>query len=187
MNQLLQLDNQFFQLINGKWHNSFFDALMPFIRNANFWMPLYLFLLCFAIVNFKKNTFLWVLFAAGTVFLCNFISSDLIKENIFRLRPCNDPSLAGSINVLVNYRPQSSSFTSSHATNHFAMATFFYFTMRRIIGKSAILFFAWAALICFAQVYVGVHFPLDVISGGLIGFVFGYLSARSFNKNYELL
>ena len=187
MDKLLQLDKQFFQAINGRWHNSFFDAIMPFIRNSNFWIPLYLFLLLFAIFNFKKNTCWWIFFAAGTVIISNFISSDIIKENILRLRPCNDPQLADTVRVLVTYRPQSSSFTSSHATNHFAMAAFFYFTLKQFMGKWAILFFIWASLICYAQVYVGVHFPLDIICGGLIGFVFGYLSARSFNKNHELL
>jgi len=187
MNKLLQLDKQFFQLINGRWHNSFFDVVMPFLRNSNSWIPLYLFLLLFAIFNFKKNTWWWILFAAGTVIVANFISADIIKETIFRLRPCNDPQLAGTVRVLVTYKPQSSSFVSSHATNHFAMAAFFYFTLNRFIGKWALLFFIWASAICYAQVYVGVHFPVDIICGALIGFVFGYLTARSFNKNYELI
>ena len=187
MNKILELDKELFKLINGRWHNSLFDAIMPFLRNLNFWVPLYLFLLVYAIFNFKKNTFWWIFFAAGTVIIANFISSDIIKENFFRLRPCNDPRLADTVRVLVTYRPQSSSFVSSHATNHFAMAAFFYFTLSRFMGKWALLFFVWAFLICYAQAYVGVHFPLDLISGGLIGFVFGYLSARSFNKNYELL
>jgi len=186
MDKLLQLDKQFFQLINGRWHNGLFDAIMPFLRNSNTWMPLYLFLFIFALLNFKKNTWWWIFFAAGTVIISNFISADIIKEIIFRERPCNDPELAGAVRVLVTYRPQSSGFVSSHACNHFAMAAFFYFTISRFMGKWALLFFAWAFIICFAQVYVGVHFPLDVISGGLIGFVFGYLSARSFNKNYGL-
>lgn len=186
MNKLLQLDNKFFQILNNNWHNAPFDTMMPFLRNSNFWIPLYLFLLMFALFNFKKDAGWWIFFAAGTVILSNFISSDLIKENIWRLRPCNDPQLAGSVRVLVNYRPQSSSFTSSHATNHFAMAAFFYFTLNKFIGKWTRLFFCWAFAISYAQVYVGVHYPLDVISGGLIGYVFGYLSARSFNKNHEL-
>ena len=187
MDKLLQLDKQFFQAINSRWHNSLFDVVMPFMRNSNFWIPLYLFLLLFVIFNNKKNACWWIFFAAGTVIISNFISSDLIKENILRLRPCNDPQLADTVRVLVNYRPQSSSFTSSHATNHFAMAAFFYFTLKQFMGKWAVLFFIWASVICYAQVYVGVHFPLDIICGGLIGFVFGYLSARSFNKTHELL
>ena len=187
MNKIVQLDKQFFQLINGKWHNSLFDAVIPFLRNSVSWIPLYLFLLLFAVFNFKKNTCWWIFFAACTVIIANIISSDLIKENFWRVRPCNDPRLADTVRVLVTYRPQSSSFVSSHATNHFAMATFFYLTLNKLSGKWTWLFFFWALSVCYAQVYVGVHFPLDVICGGVIGFVFGYLSARSFNKKYDLL
>ena len=187
MDKLLGLDKKLFSIINSNWHNDYFDAWMPYLRNANIWVPLYLFLLVFALINFKKNTWWWIFFAAGTVIIANFLSADIIKESIFRLRPCNDPQLADSVRVLVTYRPQSSSFVSSHASNHFAMAAFFYFTLKKFIGKWTLLFFLWASAICYAQVYVGVHFPLDVICGGLIGFVFGYLSARSFNKNYDLV
>lgn len=188
MSKLIDLDKALFKLINGgNWHNEGLDSMMLFIRNRDTWWPLYIFLLVFAILNFKKKAIWWILFAAVTVILANLISSNLIKENIFRLRPCNDPSLADSIRVIVNYRPQSSSFTSSHATNHFAMGTFFYFTLKNIIGKWGLLFFLWASLICMAQVYVGVHFPLDVIGGALIGFIFGYLMAKLFNKNFDLL
>ncbi len=186
MIKLIHLDKEIFKTINQSWHNDLFDSLMPFLRNSNFWVPLYLLLLLFALFNFKKNTWWWIFFAAGTVIIANFISSDLIKGNMFRIRPCNDPLLADTVRVLVTYRPQSSSFTSSHATNHFAMAAFFYFTLNKFFGKWALLFFLWASIISYAQVYIGVHFPLDVLSGGAIGFVFGYLSARSFNKSYDL-
>lgn len=187
MNAIIQADRAIFEWINNHCHNSFFDWLMPHIRNSITWVPFYIFLLAFVVVNFKKNSFWWILFAAGTVILSNFISSDIIKENIHRLRPCNDPYFKEKINFLLAYRPQSSSFTSSHATNHFAMAAFFYFTLKKHIGNIAWLFFFWGAIICIAQVYVGVHFPLDVIAGGLIGFVFGYLCAKAFNKSYFLM
>ena len=186
MEQVFEIDNSLFQLINVKWQNDLFDRLMPFIRHANFWWPLYIFLFSFALINFRKNAWWWIVMGACTVILTNFISSDIIKENIYRTRPCGDPELSGRMRFLVSYCPISSSFTSSHATNHFGMASFFFYTLRDYVGKWALLFFLWAFLIIYAQVYVGVHYPLDVISGGLIGFVLGYLSARSFNKHYGL-
>lgn len=188
MDRLIALDKALFKLINGgNWHNDFLDTLMLYIRNRDTWWPFYLFLLLFAIFNFKKNALWWIIAAAITVILANYISSNIIKEHVFRLRPCNDPSLADTVRVIAPYKPISSSFTSSHATNHFAMGTFFYFTLNNIIGKWALLFFLWAGIICLAQIYVGVHFPLDVIGGGLIGFIFGYLIAKLFNKRFELL
>ncbi len=187
MQKLLELDKALFTVINNSWSNSVFDIILPFIRNQYTWFPFYLFLIVFALVNYKKKAWWWIFFAVVTAILSNYISSDLIKGNIYRLRPCNDPEMADTVRFLVGYRPKSSSFTSSHATNHFALASFLYYTLRPHLGKWCHLFFAWAAIICYAQVYVGVHYPLDVIAGGIIGFIFGYLSAKLYNKNYSLV
>lgn len=186
MDYLAEADRFLFKLINSRWNNSVFDALAPFIRNSMTWVPLYLFLILLVFSNYRHNRWWWLAFAAGTAILTNFISSDLIKENVMRLRPCNDPEMAGSIRFLLNYRPQSSSFTSSHATNHFGIAMFLHCTLGRLMGKWTLLFFAWALVIVYAQVYVGVHYPFDVLAGALIGSVLGYLSARSYEKQYGL-
>jgi membrane-associated phospholipid phosphatase len=186
MEQLLLYDKRLFKLINYYWHNNFFDWLMPWLRNSSMWMPLYLFLLIYAVVNYKKTGWWWIIFAAGTVILTDFVSSKIIKENIFRLRPCNDPVIAGWVRVLVGYRPGSSSFTSSHAANHFGMAMFLYLTLKEQYGKWPAVFFLWAFSISFAQVYVGVHYPLDVTCGAIIGILIGYLCGKSFNRNYVL-
>ena len=187
MQQLLSFDRQLFKIINNQWSNSFFDWLMPWLRNAELWYPLYLFLVLLVLSNFKKTGWIWLLFAVATVYLCNFISSDILKENIVRLRPCNEPAYAGWIHVLVGYRPQSNSFVSSHATNHFGMAMFIFLTMKVHFIKWPALFFLWAFCISYAQVYVGVHYPLDVTCGALIGILIGYLSGRSFNRTYGLV
>ncbi|MBK8496042.1 MAG: phosphatase PAP2 family protein [Chitinophagaceae bacterium] len=187
MDKLLSYDQSLFKVINHGWSNSFFDWLMPWLRNSNMWYPLYLLLLLLVTINFKKTGWWWVLFAAGTVILTDFVSSAIVKPNIFRLRPCHEPDFASWINVLVGYRPQSSSFTSSHAANHFGMAMFLYSTLKTRFKKWPALFFLWAFSISFAQVYVGVHYPIDIICGGLIGILIGYLSGKSFNKNYGLV
>ncbi len=189
MEQLLNYDRNLFNIINHQWSNPFFDWVLPWLRNSNMWIPLYLFLVLLVTINFKKTGWWWVVFAAGTVILSDFVSSSIIKntEAFFRLRPCNDPDLASWINVLVGYRPQSSSFTSSHAANHFSMAMFLYLTLKKRFNKWPVLFFFWAFSISFAQVYVGVHYPIDIICGGLIGILIGYLSGKSFNKNYGLV
>lgn len=186
MEQVFGLDRRLLRLINYDWQNGFFDWLMPWLRNSDLWAPLYLFLIVFVVVNFKKTGWWWVLFAICTVIISNYVSSNLIKQNIIRLRPCNDASLAGWLHVLVGYRPQSSSFTSSHAANHFAMAMFVFTTFKKHFAKWPWLFFLWAFSICYAQVYVGVHYPLDVASGAVIGILIGYLPATFFNRNYAL-
>jgi membrane-associated phospholipid phosphatase len=187
MDKILAADKALFAFLNKHWHTSFGDWFLPLMRNSNTWIPLYIFILIFILMNGKKDKYWWVLAAILIAVLSNFISSSIIKEHIFRLRPCNDPDFKSSIQFLIGYRPQSSSFTSSHATNHFTMAAFFFFTLHKYIGKIAWAFFAWAGIICVAQVYVGVHFPLDVTCGGIIGFILGYLCATSFNKRYLLM
>ncbi|MBL0144740.1 MAG: phosphatase PAP2 family protein [Chitinophagaceae bacterium] len=182
MEQILSYDKQLFKFINSTLSNNFFDWLMPWLRNSTMWVPLYLFLILFATLNFKKNAWWWIIFAVCTVICTDFLSSAIIKNNILRLRPCNDPSLVSYINVLVGYRPQSSSFTSSHAANHFGQAMFIYLTLKKHFGKWPLIFFIWAFSISFAQVYVGVHFPLDILGGALVGIFIGYLCGKQFNK-----
>jgi membrane-associated phospholipid phosphatase len=186
MEQLLTYDKHLFKLINNGLSNNFFDWLMPWLRNSVMWAPFYLFIILFGAINFKKNGWWWIVFAICTAIITDFISSGLIKNNIIRLRPCNDPSLVSYAKVLVGYKPQSSSFTSSHAANHFGVAMYLYLTLKPYIPKWGMLFFLWAFSISFAQVYVGVHFPLDIICGGAIGLLIGYICAKRFNNNYSL-
>jgi len=89
--------------------------------------------------------------------------------------------------MLAEYCGQNGSFTSSHAANHFGMAVFLFLTLRSIIGKWSGLIFIWAAMICYAQVYIGVHFPFDVAGGALLGFIIGSLTASVFNKRFGLV
>jgi len=180
-------EKKLFFFVNNGLANDFFDSVMPFLRESNLWIPLYLFMLVFVLVNFGKRAWLWILFAACTAAACDLVSSRLIKEHIFRLRPCQNMALAEKIRILVNYCPVSSSFTSSHATNHFGMAMFIVITLKPYTSAWIRLFFAWAAIICFAQVYVGVHYPIDVISGGLLGCLLGYIIALFFNNYAGLI
>lgn len=179
------IDKNLFELINGHWHNEAFDTFLPLIRSPQLWIPLYLFLLIFVLMNMKAGKWWWVLFFGMLPVFTDFLSSDIIKEHFFRLRPCNDPALDDKIRFLLSYKPQSSSFTSSHATNHFAMAAFFYHTLKNYFNKWGLLFYCWAFSICYAQVYVGVHYPADVICGGIIGFFCGYAYAHFFNIKFQ--
>ncbi|MBK7884196.1 MAG: phosphatase PAP2 family protein [Chitinophagaceae bacterium] len=156
------------------------------MRNSTLWVPLYFFLLLLITINFKNNGWWWVIFGACTAIITDFVSSSIIKQNIIRIRPCNDPDIASWVRVLVGYRPQSSSFTSSHAANHFGIATYYFITLKEKFKWWPYLFFFWAFSISIAQVYVGVHYPIDITCGALIGILIGYLCGRSFNKQFIL-
>ncbi len=117
---LKQLDYSLFSKLNGQWHNVFLDEFIPFVRESYLWIPFYFFLILFAAINFKIKGWYWALFFILNASVSDIVSSRLIKENFLRLRPCSDPIIAHSVRFLVSYCPSSSSFTSSHAVNHFA-------------------------------------------------------------------
>lgn len=183
---LKQLDYHLFSKLNGEWHTAFLDEVIPFIRESYLWIPFYFFLIVFTTVNFKMKGWLWVLFFLINVMVSDFVSSDLLKENFIRARPCHDPLLVGSIRFLVSYCPSSSSFTSSHAVNHFAAAMYIFTTFRKTLSNYWALLFLWAFFISYAQVYVGVHFPLDVFCGAIVGIILGYVIGKVYENKIGL-
>ncbi len=180
LSNILDLDRDLFLKINNSWTNSFLDGVFPWWRDATTWMPLYLFLLLFIFLNFGWKAWPWLLALIITVSLTDQLSSNLLKNWVNRPRPCNDELLRMHVNLLINRCPSSGSFPSSHAVNHFGVAVFFYMTLHKYLGKWSLLFFAWAATISYGQVYVGVHYPLDIIGGAIIGSIIGYLTASVF-------
>lgn len=183
---LKQMDYKLFSKLNGQWHAPFFDGFIPFIRESYLWLPFYFFLILFVTINFKTKGWYWVLFFLVNAAISDVVSSRLIKEFFFRLRPCQDPVFADKIRFLVSYCPVSSSFTSSHAVNHFAAAMFIFTTFRKTVSPYWAFVFLWAFFISYAQVYVGVHFPMDVICGSIIGMILGYMIAKIFNNKIGL-
>lgn len=183
---LKELDQTLFFKINGAWTHSFFDTVLPFVREPTVWVPFYFFLSIFVLVNFRVNGWLWIMFLMLTAMVSDYTSSSIIKEWFPRLRPCRDPDIAHQVRFLVSYCPVSSSFVSSHAVNHFAISTFIFVTFKDAISKKWALVYIWAVMICYAQVYVGVHFPLDVTAGAIIGILFGYISSMLFNRFFPL-
>lgn len=181
---LVKLDQNLFITVNGRWTNGFFDAVMPFMREALNWAPLYVFLIVFTLLNFRGKGGWWVLFMLATVALTDMTGTYLFKHNFERLRPCLDPDLVPQVRLLVDYCSRGFSFSSNHAANHMGMAAFFYVTTRHWLGKWSMVGFLWAAWIGYAQIYVGVHYPFDVMVGLLIGLVLGSLTGQLYNKRY---
>lgn len=179
---LVNIDKSLFYRVNGVWYNGFFDTVLPYIREPFFWAPFYLFMILFVLINFKLRGWMWLAFILLTVTISDYTSSSIIKEYFFRLRPCRDPEVAHSIRFIVSYCPISSSFISSHAVNHFALATFIFVTFKKAISRKWVFIFLWAAAVAYAQVYVGVHYPVDVICGTLYGILIGYITSSLFNR-----
>ena len=180
MDWLRSIDVALFHWINSGLSNPLFDALLPLLRNRLFWAPLYVFVVAFMLENFglRKG---WIMLAGLllAVGLSDFTSSTLIKKNVQRLRPCNDIRLETTV---VERIPCGSgySFTSSHAANHFAVAVYLVAVLGVAAPWAGRVFLTWAALVAFSQIYVGVHFPFDVLGGGILGSVIGWWVYRAF-------
>ncbi len=185
-NWLDKCDTWLFLQINTVFTNSFLDHIFPWWREATTWLPLYLFLLLFAAINYKKRSIWWIVFFALTIALSDQVSSGILKNWIGRPRPCNDDFLQFHMRLLINRCPSSGSFTSSHATNHFAAAMFVWLTLKPAFKKWGYLFFVWAATISYGQVYVGVHYPLDILGGCILGCFIGAATASFFNRRLGL-
>lgn len=182
LQKIIQADQELFLLLNKEYNNSFFDALFPWFREGNTWVPFYLFLVVFAILNFGKKAFPFILFAVVTIVLTDQISSSLVKPFFERPRPCRDPLLTNQIRMLLNGCSGGYSFTSSHATNHFGFAIYLFVTIGSLIGKWRYLLLFWAATIAYGQVYVGVHYPLDIFFGALLGSLIGWITGYWHNR-----
>lgn len=186
LDQLVQLDRELFFLINGKWHAGFWDWLMPLLREPLFWVPVYLFLVVFFLKQHRLKGFAIIAFLLVAVGLADFISASMIKPAVQRLRPCNDLDLAGQVRLLVDCG-SGFSFISSHATNHFALSFFlinlYYKQWKWILPIG----FLWAFSVSYAQVYVGVHYPIDVLTGALAGTLIGWMAAQLEKRVYPVI
>ena len=172
--------------INQRGSNVLFDALLPWCRAAIIWAPLYLFLAAFSVVNFGKKGWWWIIFLIITIALTDQISSGFFKPFFARLRPCADPMMIPYIKLRIAQCSGAFSFTSSHAANHFGIAMFAVSTLQTTTGRIIKYLFIWAAIICYAQMYVGVHYPLDIMGGTAIGLIVGAITAKFFNRNITL-
>ncbi|MBN8677806.1 MAG: phosphatase PAP2 family protein [Chitinophagales bacterium] len=180
LEMLQQLDVRLFQWINTGLANPVFDVLLPWCREKWFWAPVYWFIAAFSLINYGKKGWIIILGLVLAAGVADFTSSTLIKKNVQRLRPCNDPQRVEQIILRV---PCGSgySFTSSHAANHFAAAVFMIGVFGRFRKWIKPMALSWAASIAISQVYVGVHYPGDVSAGALLGILLGwgvYLAMR---------
>jgi len=165
---LEHIDQQLFIFLNGI-HSPFFDTIMWFISGKFSWIPLYAVLLFFMLK--KEGKFKWYALLAIVVLitLSDQISNHFFKEVFLRYRPSHNFDLQDNVHLVNNYRGGKYGFVSSHAANSFALATFLAFIFKNKYVFIGLLF--WSVVVSYSRVYLGVHYPADVVCGGLIGSV----------------
>lgn len=176
---LKRLDKFSFIVIhNDSWHRAL-DGIMLLLRNPATWIPLYIFMIIFSIKKTGNRAWFFILLSLVTVAITDIVSGSILKPLFARLRPCFDPEMHRYIRSIISCGGVYS-FPSSHAANHFGIAAFWFWSLFQITGKKWKWLWVWASLICYAQVYVGLHFPSDVAVGALLGLLVGIFMANIF-------
>ena len=163
---LNKIDTNLFLLLNGM-HSDFWDAVMWQISGKLQWIPLYVFILGLLIYRFKLKA-IWITLGVVTVIvLCDQASVHLFKNVFERLRPCHEPDIAGLVHVVRDHCGGKYGFVSSHAANVFGLAVFTAFFIRNRYYLAGMLI--WALLVGYSRIYLGVHYPGDILCGAILG------------------
>ena len=174
--QLKVWDEQLLLFFN-QFHAAWLDPVIYQVTKTEFWIPLYAFLLYLIFRNYKKEGWFILLGIVITILLADRITSGLMKPFFLRLRPSHEPSLEGLLHFVQDYRGGTYGFASSHAANTTGVA-FFIFLLFKDRFKWIWMIFIWALVMSYTRIYLGVHYPGDILVGMLVGIGSGYSGFR---------
>ena len=172
LDYLNDIDTDALLAVNG-WHDLFQDALWWMVSAKWSSLLLVLALVWILLHQNRRHALLVLLMLVLAFVIADQVSSGLIKHLVERLRPTHDPSLGDAVHIVNGYRGGMYGFVSSHAANAFAAATLIALIMRHRLVTISLL--AWAALQCYSRVYLGVHYPGDILGGIIVGVLAGWL------------
>ena len=170
MEQIIQIDKDLFLYLNNLG-NSNWDDFWRFVSYKFTWIPFYILLLILLIKNLGWKKAVAVLVLTLLMILVSDQITNVIKDSVKRLRPCFTKEFEGLIRPIGCERRGQFGFTSAHASNHFALAFLIGMILKNKLKWLIYLLLIWAAVIAYSRVYLGVHFPLDILCGGIIGLV----------------
>ena len=179
LEQLLHIDTEILLAING-WHAPWADTLMWIVSAKTTWIPLYLLLIGLLVWRYRKPAMTgvkWLQRVPACVVMivviglavgaADFIASGILKDLVARPRPTRVPELEGVLHLVNGYKSGKFGFVSSHAANTMAVALLFSLIWRNKIATVGLML--WVAANCYSRMYLGVHYPTDILGGLLIG------------------
>lgn len=181
---LVDLDRELLVFLNSI-HNHFFDTVMWLLSAKEIWIPLYLIIIYYFFNKVEKKTAIWVFLACVVcIVLCDQISSSIFKPLFERWRPSRDPILGDIVHIVHGKRGGKFGFVSSHAANVFGLTVFASMLFKNKWFTISMLF--WAVIVSYSRIYLAVHFPGDVVCGGILGALCGLLMYKICNRYLKI-
>ena len=175
LEKILDTDTEIFLHLNS-YHNDYWDTIMLMVTRKEIWLPFFAVILFFIFKNYRSKSLLILIFVAVTILLSDQLSV-FLKETIQRLRPVHDPRIQHLVHNVFR-KGGLYGFVSSHATNTFSI---FFFTSRLFKNRGyTLLLLFWAALVSYSRIYLGVHYPGDILGGILLGWLIAFVVYKIF-------
>lgn len=180
MNFITNLDTELFLFLNGL-HVDWLDPIMTFISGKITWAPFYLVLLFLVIKKYKKQSILVLIGVVILIVCSDQISSGIFKPIFERPRPCHNEAIKDLVYLPNGHCGGAYGFISSHACNCFALAVFITHVLKKYYRKIAYIMYIWASLVAYSRIYMGVHYPGDIIVGAVVGIIVGFVISKLYD------
>lgn len=183
MDYIATLDTEIFFILNGL-HTSWLDPIMYYLSKTAASIPLYAVLLYLLVRTFEKSSWVPMVCVVLCIVSTDQVTSGLMKPTFERLRPTHEPLLQTHVHTVNGYKGGKFGFASSHAANTFGVALFLFLLLRKHYRGMGYLFL-WATLVSYTRIYLGVHYPGDIVVGALIGLLCGWIFYRLNNYLFQ--